>query len=264
VNPSAGTTYGVPDLGAVGALGEFLSDIGSMTDAQTAPPRGSIAALELEPGDAALDVGCGVGDDVRLLGEIVGPAGRAVGVEVNEELVAEARARTAPGSCAEFVVADAHDMPFADDTFDAARVERALQHMADPSAVVAEVARVVRSGGRFVALEPDWDTIVVSGGDLETTRAVARACAGQVRHPDAGRRLGEWFAVAGIELIRLEALAIPIRSVAVADQVLGLHDVILAADPPGMRDWLERATQQETENAFVAVATGFGAFGVVA
>jgi ubiquinone/menaquinone biosynthesis C-methylase UbiE len=51
--------------------------------------------------------------------------GRALGLEV------------------EFVVADAPAMPFNDDDFDGARVERALQHMADPAAVVSEMARVV-------------------------------------------------------------------------------------------------------------------------
>jgi SAM-dependent methyltransferase len=256
--------YGVPEMGPVGAIGEFLSDVETVSAARSAPRRGSIAALGLEPGDAALDVGCGVGDEVRLLAEQVGPQGRAVGLEVNEELVHEARARTDADSSAEFVAADAHAMPFADATFAAARVERALQHMADPAAVVAEMARVVGPGGRIVAMEPDWDTVVLSGDDLDTTRTIARACADQIRHPDAGRRLGEWFAAAGIELVRVEALAIPIRSIAVADQVLGLHDVLVTADPPGMREWLARARRQEDQGAFVAAATGFGALGVVA
>jgi SAM-dependent methyltransferase len=255
--------YGVSERSPIGAVGEFLSDLDAISTLRSAPRRGSIAALGLGPGDAALDVGCGVGDDVRRLAEIVGPTGRAVGIEINEELIDEARARTAPGTGAEYRVADAHAIPFADDEFAAARVERALQHMSDPALVVREMARVVRPGGRIVAMEPDWETIVLSGADLEITRAIARACAEQIRHPDAGRRLPAWFSDAGIELLRVEALAIPIRSVTIADQVFGLRQAVLAADPPGARVWLEHALAQERQGAFLAAAIGFGAVGAV-
>src|SRR5437763_12637077 len=101
-------------------------------------------------------------------------------------------------SCAEFISADAHALPFTDGMFAGARVERALQHMDDPSAVVREMSRVVCAGGRVVALEPDWDTLVLSGDDLATQRAIARV--DSFRHPDIGRRLAALFVEAGLEL----------------------------------------------------------------
>jgi ubiquinone/menaquinone biosynthesis C-methylase UbiE len=252
-----------PGTRAVGAVGEFLSYLDSMSTILAAPKKASIHALGLTPGDAALDVGCGTGDEVRQLAELVGPTGHAIGIDTSEELLAEARARTMPQAGVAFVAADAHAMPFTDAVFAAARVERALQHMTDPLAVVTEMARVVRRGGRIVAMEPDWDTIVVSSADLKTTRAVVRAAADRVRHPDAGRRLPEWFVRSGIDVQRVDALAMPIRSLEVAEHVF---DLITAAENLGgpiAQAWLDELRAREAHGAFVAAATGFGVIGEV-
>ena len=115
--------------------------------------RETIEAMGLRPGDAALDVSCGTGDEARLIAERVGPSGRAVGVDLNAGYW-RLRARTPHDLEVAFVAAHAHALPFAIGEFSAARVERALQHMVDPGGVVAQMARVVRPGGRVVALSP--------------------------------------------------------------------------------------------------------------
>jgi ubiquinone/menaquinone biosynthesis C-methylase UbiE len=108
--------------------------------------------------------------------ERVGPNGRAVGVDLSEDLLVQARQRDADGQLRGiFISANAHALHFTDGMFSGARVERALQHTDNPSAVVREMFRVVCAGGRVVALEPDWDTLVLTGGDLATHRAIARA-----------------------------------------------------------------------------------------
>jgi SAM-dependent methyltransferase len=254
---------GTSAVGAVGAVGEFLSYLDSMSAILAAPKRASIHALGLAPGDAALDVGCGAGDDVRLLADVVGPTGRAVGIDSSEELLAEARARAAPRLGVEFIAADAHAMPFADDAFAAARVERALQHVADPLAVVTEMARVVRPGGRIIAMEPDWDTIAVSSADLQATRAAVRAAADRIPHPDAGRRLPEWFVRARIDVLRVDALAMPIRSLEVAIQVFELVTAAERLGGPIAQAWLDELRAREAHGAFVAAAIGFGVIGEV-
>ena len=154
--------------------------------------RETVEAMRLPAGGAGLDVGCGVGDEVRAIAEV---AGRAVGVDSSEALIAEARSR----SDHEFLVADAHELPFEDGTFDAVRVERTLQHVEDPRKVVAEMVRVTRPGGRIVAIEPDWDTLEIAAAPLEATRRVTRGWADGIRHPDIGRRLPELLGTADVE-----------------------------------------------------------------
>jgi ubiquinone/menaquinone biosynthesis C-methylase UbiE len=255
---------GIADnLSGGGAVGEFISYLDSISVLNRAPKKASVYALDLAPGDAALDVGCGVGDDVRLLADVVGPTGCAVGIDASEALLAEARARTPPGFGVEFVAADVHAMPFAKDSFAAARVERALQHVADPLAVVTEMARVVRPGGLIVAMEPDWDTLVVSSADLETSRAVVRACADRIRHPDAGRRLPEWFVRAEIEVKRVDALATPIRSLDLAEYVFKLVSAVESLGRSIAEPWLEELRAREAHGACVVAATGFGVIGEV-
>jgi ubiquinone/menaquinone biosynthesis C-methylase UbiE len=151
-------------------LSSFLDTVSAVMAEQK---RETIDAMDVRAGDAGLDVGCGTGDEVRLIAERVGPSGRAVGVDVNEGLLATARERRPGDLEVLFLLADAQALPFADGEFAAARVERALQHMADPSGAIAEMARVVRPGGRVVALEPDWETLVISSRNDRTTRQSA-------------------------------------------------------------------------------------------
>lgn len=56
----------------------------------------TFSLLALTAGESVLDVGCGTGDDIRALAEIVGPHGRAVGVDVSQAMLAEARRRGGP------------------------------------------------------------------------------------------------------------------------------------------------------------------------
>jgi SAM-dependent methyltransferase len=243
-----------------GAVGEFVSYLDELGDILAAPKKVSVEALALKPGDAALDVGCGTGHDVRLLAEAVGPTGRAVGLDASPHLIDEARRRTVACHQVEFVIGEVTSMPFADNEFAGARVERVLQHLADPAAAVAEMARVVRPGGRLVAMEPDWDTLAISAADLEVTRAVVRASASRFRRPDAGRRLPEWFARAGVEVLRVETGALPIRSVDTAEEVFQLAPIVDALDAGA---WLNDLRVREMHNAFVACAIGFGVVGEV-
>jgi ubiquinone/menaquinone biosynthesis C-methylase UbiE len=250
-------------MSAIGPVGEFITYLDTLSMIHTAPKKASIQALGLAPGDAVLDVACGTGEDVRLLADVVGPTGRAVGVDASEEFLAVARARAGPRLGMEFFTADAHALPFGPGEFSAARVDRGLQHMADPPAVVAEMARVVRPGGRIVAMEPDWDTIAVASADLGVTRAVVRTCADRIRHPDAGRRLPEWFVRAGVVVQRVDALAMPIRSVEVADDVFGLWAAAESLGTATAQAWFDELQAREAHGAFVAAATGLGVIGQV-
>lgn len=163
-------------------------------------------ALALSPGDAVLDVGSGNGEEAQAIAEIVGRDGRAVGVDLSSALVEEARRRL-PDTVAnvEFVVADAHALPFQDGEFDAVRAERVLQHVEDPAQVAKEMVRVVRLGGRIAAWEPDWGLMFVSSSDPKTSALVAERVAGATRNPLVGRNLAAVLGRAGLRNIEVVA-----------------------------------------------------------
>jgi SAM-dependent methyltransferase len=108
-----------------------------------------------------LDVGCGVGDEVRRLGP------RAIGIDASAAMLG-----VAAGRGGSFVRGDAHDLPFAGRSLVGARTDRVLQHVEHPDGVVAELARVVAPGGRVVALEPDQATLAIDGPDPELTAPI--------------------------------------------------------------------------------------------
>ena len=93
--------------------------------------------LELAPGHRVLDVGCGTGEDVRAMARLVGPTGRAVGIDGSVHLIEVATERSRAGDLpCEFRVGDATRLGFDDGEFDACRAERVLQHVADSAAAV--------------------------------------------------------------------------------------------------------------------------------
>jgi ubiquinone/menaquinone biosynthesis C-methylase UbiE/GNAT superfamily N-acetyltransferase len=242
------------------ALAEYLDTVGG---ALAEHKRASIEAMGLRPGDAGLDVGCGTGDDVRLIADRVGASGRAVGVDVSGELLAAARERTPAGVAAEFVVADAHALPFADGEFAAARVERTLQHVADPAGAIAQMARVVRPRGRVVAIEPDWDTLVVSSAEHQTTRAILDELRASGRNPAVGRAVAGYCADAGIAVSTVDAAAVVVRDAAAARAFFLLDGAVERVGTDVARRWLDDLGEQSARGAFCAALTLFRIVGTI-
>lgn len=112
----------------------------------------SVADVSL--GSRALDVCCGTGDLAFELADRVGPTGAVVGVDFSEQMLERATAKaTAKGVPATFQVADALDLPFDENSFDAATVAFGARNLSDLDRGLAEMTRVVRPGGRVVVLE---------------------------------------------------------------------------------------------------------------
>lgn len=104
--------------------------------------------LALRGDEALLDVGTGPGDFPGRL-RASGHRGRLVGVDLSPGMVERAR-EAHPG--AEFVQASADALPFPDASFDVLSARHMLYHVPDVSAALAEFARVLRPGGRFLAV----------------------------------------------------------------------------------------------------------------
>jgi demethylmenaquinone methyltransferase/2-methoxy-6-polyprenyl-1,4-benzoquinol methylase len=104
----------------------------------------------LAPGDSALDVACGTGDLAIELARRVGAGGEVIGSDFSEEMLARARAK-APGLAWEW--GNALELPYAGGRFDAATVGFGARNFSDLERGLAEMARVVKPGGRVVVLE---------------------------------------------------------------------------------------------------------------
>jgi len=105
---------------------------------------------EVRPGGRVLDVATGTGDLAVELATRVRPGGEVVGSDFSQEMLARARAK-APG--VRFEWANALELPYETGSFDAATVGFGARNFSDLDRGLAEMARVVRPGGRVVVLE---------------------------------------------------------------------------------------------------------------
>jgi SAM-dependent methyltransferase len=112
--------------------------------------EGFLRSLPLRPTDHVLEVGSGLGILARLVSERV-PAGRVVGVEYSADQLG--RAAGAPRLT--LLRGDAHRLPFPESTFDVAYCRWVLEHVREPLAVLREMLRVVKPGGRVLVEEND-------------------------------------------------------------------------------------------------------------
>lgn len=156
--------------------------------------------LELVDGQRLLDVGCGLGDAALALADDLGAYGEIVGVDASSEMLDIARVRAGAARChVRFTVGDACALDEPDDHFDAVRSERTLQWLADPSAAVAEMARVVRPGGRVSLIDTDWSTFAIDVGDEDLSARVRETVRTERARPsNIGRRLHDLARDAGL------------------------------------------------------------------
>ncbi len=158
---------------------------------------------DLKPGLAVLDVGCGPATITADLAVRVAP-GRVTAVELTDEALDLAReeVRRRGLDTIDFAVADVHDLPFPDDTFDIVHAHQVLQHVGDPVRALREMRRVCKPGGIVAARDSDyaafaWFPRLPELDDwLALYRKVARSNGGE---PDAARHLLAWAHAAGFE-----------------------------------------------------------------
>ena len=138
---------------------------------------------QLEAVHVALDVGAGVGHWGRLLLPHLAPDARVFGIDREDTWIREAHRRAEQAGLADrlsYRLGDAERIPFHDGTFDLVTCQTVLIHVPDPRAVLREMMRVLKPGGRVAVAEPDEQSL----------RAGPKSF---------GDRLLGWFAEAGLD-----------------------------------------------------------------
>ena len=181
---------------ATGVFGAQLYDEATGADV----PEGAISAslgcgvptavAELHEGETVLDLGSGAGADVLISARRVGATGRAIGLDMTDEMLALARAnaREAGVENVEFVKGYIEEMPLADASVDVVISNCVINLSGDKQRVMAEAARVLRPGGRLAVSD-----VIADGHMDDATRADMAAwtgcIAGALTRPEFERAL---------------------------------------------------------------------------
>jgi ubiquinone/menaquinone biosynthesis C-methylase UbiE len=157
------------------------------------------SVAECDP-HAIAEVGCGNGDMSARFARACPDRDYSVGFDFSERFVRIARGRHADPDLF-FVVSDGANLPCEPATFDALTIERVLMHIVDPSAVIAEAARVLADDGRLVICETDWQTLRVDHPDAALTTRILAACIDCLVSPTVCRQLETLVGQAGFSIL---------------------------------------------------------------
>ena len=219
-------------------------------------------------GHRVLEVGCGTGVVLRDLAALVGPRGRVVGVDPSRRVIAAARRLCRAHRRIGFRVADGTRLPFRDGRFDATLAITVVLHVADPLALVREMARATRSGGRVGVQDQDFGTIAVTHPDRALTeRIFAGVAAHMYEEPHSGRRLPGLLRAAALENVRLltdvyqDTELTPYTKTFLERRAENAVRFGLA-DARTVQRWLDGFTELVAGGGFVLTMNYYGAVGV--
>lgn len=276
-------------LGTTRALGqrtkkqrEFLSDFTAVDGSDD--PRSLIQFLDkttgnlqyrakqqsliqmFSPGKGArlLDVGCGIGHDAFALGKAVGKNGQVIGIDASRLLLKEARKRAKglPNNV-EFRLGDAQQLEFSDLAFDGCWAIRVLMHLPNPRNAAREMFRVLKSGGKILSLEADWDTLVITTGSARRSTMLRRLLHNSIRHPGMGHALPVVFQEAGFKDISVGAGTYVFSDLAQANLAWRIGPTVTLAMKDGKlsgqqaANLMQELAKDNAAGKFFGAATGF-------
>ncbi len=170
--------------------------------------QSTLNALGLQPGEHVADMGCGPGFLVAEMADVVGPHGRAVGIDTSANMLALAENRTDGLAQAEIFEADLLHLPFADGEFDALACTQLLLFIKDIPRALSEMHRVLKPGGRLAIIETDWRGVVLNAEDDNLTRRMFAAWDAAAVSPNLPVSLKPALLAAGLENVSVEGVPI--------------------------------------------------------
>lgn len=222
------------------------------------------------PGEIVLDCGCGAGDDLLLIAKATGGTVSLIGIDPDPETLQRARERAEQaGADIRFEAGSLENLPLADHSVDVARVDRVLQHVPDAPAALRELKRVVKPGGRVVAVDVDWGSLVLDHPDPVTTDRLVAFIRDRHVNGRAGRRLGAWLREVGLEELDGYADVVRVTDWEIAAFIWGLReslDLMVSAgqiDAAAAETWWTEARAHAETGGFQSAMTGFAVKGSV-
>lgn len=150
-----------------------------------------------------LDIGAGAG---TITADFAGRVRAVTATDLDPGIVA--RLRASLGNEVDCLVADAHRLPFADNSFDIVHAHQVLQHLSAPVMALREMRRVAKPGGLIAVRDSDYAAFYWYPESAELTRwrdlyrELARRAGGE---PDAGRYFLAWARAAGLDDVEVGA-----------------------------------------------------------
>ena len=159
-----------------------------------------LKALQLKENERVLDIGTGPGLLAYDMAASVGRDGRVFGIDLSEDMLAMSRKRCANQPRTEFQFADATNLPYSDNDFDAAVSTQVYEYVADVPAALVELYRVMRPGGRVVILDTDYESLVIHSADEARMKRVLSAWDEHFVHAGLPRVLSRFLRDAGFTI----------------------------------------------------------------
>ena len=163
-----------------------------------------LEALDLKRGFHVLDVGSGPGHQVFEMSSVVGDSGRIDGVDSAESALDIARHRCSELDNVNFQLGEASMLPFADATFDAVMSSQVFEYLDDVAGAIAEMFRVLKSGGRVLIHDSDWGAFLWHSSDPDRMARIMTIWDGHLADPHLPQSLGRKLTDAGFKNVGAE------------------------------------------------------------
>ena len=167
--------------------------------------------LDLRPGSRVLDYGCGPGAVALGMADIVGPGGRAYGVDLNARFVADATRRAEGAENVSYHLLEGGPengrIPLPDGAVDRLLCKNVLEYVPDVGVTLADFQRVLEPGGRLLLIDSDWGFVVVEPWGRANTERFFKAASPAFKTPEIGRILRAELVGAGFHDVEVRIQA---------------------------------------------------------
>jgi len=221
--------------------------------------------LHLKEADALLEIGCGVGNDLYRMAELVPKSCHLTGIDRSRRMIERAKENPLFQTMHNlaFTVADGKSLPFEAATFDRCRIDRTLQHIPNPQRVIEEVSRVLQPGGRLVVYDNDWSSFSLSLKETRLSRMVENYWCDAFVNGRIALHLKGYLLDAGFEAVTLYPSTLLLDTLSIADAVYDIEKTVMRMKREGVLGNKEAAEVMDTlrveseEGKFLCVLTSY-------